>query len=548
MNDPDRPPIVPDEASAVGGPPAPPPDGPPTDPEAVPFPPPVPVNPRRLVHPLEPSRFALSLVAAALPVGLGFFVLISLGRIAALLAFFLVLAFLLAMVWLVLQVWRIKLLGDAVLVTRHTLPEVQQVLDVVHDRLDYRRRLDVFVVDRTSRVLSAEAAPVALTSFFGINVLVVEGEALGELDSESDRRQLVFTLATYVGALKARHSHWWTTMVLVLQATGLTAFLSLFIIPWHRATVYSGDRTAFACCGDLDVSLSAVYRTMVGRSVSPYLRAEGLTAQALDVRRRRLLRLVQLLRPTPHATNRYLELVAFMQRETPTAFEDRRAILGVTPDTERVLSRLSGRRSRTWTVPLAGFIALVLALTGFVAGVRAYDSELARELLENVFGSEETGPPGGPGPDGPGETTATGSTAATILQKQVPKGMTSCKGPESVRSGSALLLLCTGKTPDGIDSFAVFSFWKEAEMLDALRENNGGDLPKADCSTGASGSGTWTVDGVAAGPMTCHQGGNGRATIAWASTSTLLLAVATSSTLTRKQLYDWWVTNGSPLS
>jgi hypothetical protein len=150
----------------------------------------------------------LALVAVALPVAVAVFVLLSLGEATYLMILFASIAAAVLLIWVGIQVWRIRLLGDAVLVSMDTLPEVQQIVDTVRTRLGYTRRVDVFVVDKISNVLSADAAPITLTSFFGVHVLVAEGDALGDLADETEREQLLFTLATYVGALKARYAQW----------------------------------------------------------------------------------------------------------------------------------------------------------------------------------------------------------------------------------------------------------------------------------------------------------------------------------------------------
>jgi hypothetical protein len=140
----------------------------------------------------------------ALAIAVALFVMVSLGRATLLIAAIVVILAALLLIWVLLQILRIRLLGDAVLVSPQTLPEVQQVVDVVRARLSYTRRVDLFVVDKVSRVLSSDAAPITLTSFFGVHVLVAEGDALGDLSDDRERSQLLFTLATYVGALKAR--------------------------------------------------------------------------------------------------------------------------------------------------------------------------------------------------------------------------------------------------------------------------------------------------------------------------------------------------------
>jgi hypothetical protein len=256
-----------------------------------------------------------------LPVAVGFVVLASAGALTEVLRSIAAIAVVFLVLWLVLQLLRIRLLGDAVLVSRETLPQVQDVVEDVQKRLAYTRRIDVFVVDKITRFLSGDAGTTALTSFFGVHVLLVEGDAVGDLEDPEERDQLLFALATHVGALKARYAQWWSPLFTACRTTGLTRFVWPFVLPYYRATVYSGDRIAYACCGDLEVSVKAVYRSLVGNQAAGRIRADGFTGQALRARRRTVLRTAQLLRATPHATNRYLELLAFMRQLTPEAFD-----------------------------------------------------------------------------------------------------------------------------------------------------------------------------------------------------------------------------------
>jgi hypothetical protein len=373
-----------------------------------------------LRHPTESSRFALALVSVAFAFAVAVFVLVSLGEATTLMILLLLAFVAVLLIWVAVQVWRIRLLGDAVLVRADTLPVVQSVLDTVRDRLAYTRRIDLFVVDKISKVLSADAAPITLTSFFGVHVLVVEGEALGDLDNIADRKRLLFTLATYVGALKARYAQWWSPLFTVLQMTGLTIFVAPFVFPYYRATVYSGDRIAYACCGDLEVSLDAVYRSLVGPDVAKHLRADGLTGQALSVRRHRLLRFAQLLRPTPHATNRYLGLLAFVRQRTRDAFDTHRLALGSTAlHAEPVLDAMSRRRPHPNAPAVAVGLAALLLLAGILAGVTARNSPIAQALAEIYGAANDSGEAGTK--DAPSSTsTDMPSTGASAPPAQRP--------------------------------------------------------------------------------------------------------------------------------
>jgi hypothetical protein len=174
---------------------------------------------------------------------------------------------------------------------------------------------------------------------------------------------------------------------MMLQFTGIPYALFLFMLPWYRATVLSGDRVAYVCCGDLDVSLQSVYAALVGKSAAKQLRGEGMTGQALMARKRFFLRLSQLMRGTPLATNRYLQLLAFVSSYDKVAFEGRRAELGTTSrEVENVLVRLAGRRPRPHA-PAVGIIAAGLLLgSAVVFGLATPSAILASALQQAEYG------------------------------------------------------------------------------------------------------------------------------------------------------------------
>ena len=64
------------------------------------------------------------------------------------------------------------------------------------------------MVNKTSRSLGEGSPPITAISFFGVRFLLIEGDVIGDLSDERQRRQFVFLLATFIGALKARHTTW----------------------------------------------------------------------------------------------------------------------------------------------------------------------------------------------------------------------------------------------------------------------------------------------------------------------------------------------------
>jgi hypothetical protein len=338
-------------------------------------------------------------------------------------------------------------------------------------------------------------------------------------------------------------------------SAGLTVFVFPFVLPYYRATVYSGDRIAHACCGDLEVSLHAVYRALVGKEVAPHLRADGLVGQALTARRRRLLRFAQLWRATPHATNRYLDLLAFVRQRTPDAFQTHRAQLGTAGEkAEPVLARLAGRRPHQ-NAPVVGIVlAAVALLGGVITGVAFHNSPMAQALADtyraatsqdsNGGGSDTTVQPSPTESPSASTTETTPSQDTAELLALVPAGIQSSCTPDASNATGTLSGLTCHPGGDGPASLSLYAYTDSAAMISAFKDYVG-DLPTGSCSTGEDRQGTWTYSNITQGPIACYVSRAGDATILWGSNDKAVLALAQDTSWTLTQMYTWWI-NDAP--
>ena len=216
-------------------------------------------------------------------------------------------------------------------------------------------------VESTSSSVPNLSPRIQLTSYFGIRALLIEGGAIADMTTPASRPQLLFLLGTYFGAFKAKHDRWAVTE-LVLDSAGIRTILAPFVAPWLRTTVYTGDQIAYACSRDFRASLAAVYRVLVGRELTPQLAASGLILQAGRVSKSSVLRVAEMLRPEPHATNRFLNLVRFAQQVDPESVLAFRA--GLSPEINGVLDEAlarmtrAGRRNTAAALVTAGAVVL----------------------------------------------------------------------------------------------------------------------------------------------------------------------------------------------
>ena len=485
-------------------------------------------------HPSEHSRLLLALSSTAIVFGGGALLVVgSAGwaALAALVAFVLLFA---GLVWVGLQVYRARLLGNCIRVGRESIPELHAILEDVRRRLDYHRRVDVCVVQKANP--SAQ-----LTSYLGTKVIVLEGALVGDLLDGEDRSQLTFLLARYIGALKARHQRL-TIVFVVLEAVSSLGVLFPFLLPYYRATTYSGDQLGQACCGELDAALGATERLLVGREVAPEVRAGGVVRQAALVRRRVLPRLAQLAQHEPHLTNRYVNLLFWTRRSQPDAWEAFCASTdpGADPELARLWARSphsrrapSRPRQRAASTVVAAMTALALFGIGLIALPSSQD-----ELAYGQTG----GVPTVPTP----EATATaapptdGGSDAAALTARVPSSFRdTC---EATSPGAALAAVeCTPWEYGTPDSVRYYQF-ADSTAMDADFDAYAADLTPRDCPDGQT---SWETT-ASAGRVACFADAIGTNVVAWTDESLQILAYAETSLMEPSELHRWWLEDSGP--
>lgn len=266
---------------------------------------------RPLLHPTESSRLALALAVATVTVVFMLVVVIAantantLPVLSGMVGFVIVFA---ATLWFVQQVARARLLGQSVKVGPASFPELHALVEQTKATLQYHRVVEVYVRDKPG-------APIVTTSYMGTRMMVLEGDLVAGLLDEH-RAQLVFLIGRNVGALAAKHQRL-TLLVLLLHAVNILKFPAPFILPWYRATTYSGDQIGMVCCADDDAALRATRRLLVGKDMAEKMDAGQVLPQACLVRTKRLPRFAQLFQAEPHITNRYANLLCFVRYHDP---------------------------------------------------------------------------------------------------------------------------------------------------------------------------------------------------------------------------------------
>ncbi len=452
--------------------------------------------------------------SASVVLGVGIMVLVRIGQRTSWvvpLVVALTVLFFLAAIWFGLQIIRARLLGHGIRVTEQTLPVLQEVLSDVCERLDYRKPVDVYVVDKAARSTS-------LTSYLGTRIIILEGDLVADLQTDENRGQLTFLIARYIGALKARHQQL-TPVLLVLGLFQYLAPFSLLLLPYVRATAYSGDQIGQSCA-DLRSALTATNRLLVGKDLTPSLAVRGVFEQAVVVRRKILPRLAQLSVAEPHLTNRYLNLFRFAAAADPDALARYREALDE-DTTERLDAALQSAPGRRGVGPRlrAPLVASVVASVILV---------LAGLLLFGV----------GRGETSQREWTASPADTSTDgLRSHIPSDLRpTCQEftetETSFTSGLLAAQACYPSATESPDSANYYQYDSLASM-NRVFDTYASDLTAGGCPREG-------VDTYQHGRRACYTGANQQNIIIWTDTDLNILAFGVSKRLDLPELTTWW--------
>ncbi len=520
-----------------------------------------PIDVRRLRHPSEPSRFAFAAASSILLIGLGLLLLARLAGFFWLAVTGAVVLFALGSSWCLVQLYRARLLGAAVRVTPDTFPALSAAAMEVKQQLGCPRPVEIFVADIDE--------PVLLTSFLGTHVLVMKGDLVAGLIKPGSRAQLDFVLATFFGKLKAR-TLVWAPALIAIDALQLPRVLNFLVAPWERATVYTVDQVAAACCGSLDQSVIALNRLLVGKDLADSVGITGLMYQAVTVRIRWLPRMQQLYSRSPLMTNRYLNLLGFAGQSSPDQARAFCAGLkrGTELDIREILAksarlRQHGPRRRVVAVSIAASAAL-LGAAGyglFSPAAQRLAAELHRGPGARPAVTRPTAAPSAPAlsaPARPAHTSAPASSApassaralpavssdaAAALEAHVPTAFgASCASstPPAVTTGLVAAIACAPSGSGAPANVEYYQYATAADMNAAFSHYAGAIPADGSCDQGGQ-SGTYQfAEGSAEGTWACYYDATGTSQMIWTSSNLDILASANARAQTPQQLNDWF--------
>jgi hypothetical protein len=305
-----------------------------------------------LKHPLQPSRFALALFSALI-----LFPLIAAGLVAGTVVLIVpVFAFLL---WMGGRTLFASFMGNSILVSELNYPRIHRIGEDVKAAIGYKKKVNIFVYEQ------GNFNAFLMKFFFYRRAVFLNSELLEAGVTDDELRWLI---GRFIGYLRARRQagFWgWT----IRAAQHLLVF-NLFLLPYERALVYTGDRIALAVItGDISIAISVMQKLFVGRQLGYSVNPNGMVDQHRLVKGSIFALFARLFKAFPHMTARYVDLIGFAKERFPVQFARFEAENpGLPPDLRQLtaLPRADAARPATkdpvWA-PLAGAVALLALLT-----------------------------------------------------------------------------------------------------------------------------------------------------------------------------------------
>lgn len=253
------------------------------------------VNLKEIKHPIEKRAF-WTLFVFALPIWAAIIISLVMSVVGIFVFLFIVLVG-----WIIIRLLRAYLLGNSVRVTPDNFPDVYNTTEEIKKQLNYDKPIEVYIL--YSPILNAFA-----TVFRGTRIVVLLSEVV-EAFTEDDIRELKYLLGHEIGHVVAGHFSIWARMVWIFRWIPV-------IFNWYsRGCEYTADRIGYIVSGDINTTVSAITKFVVGNKLSKKVNLELLRKQAEEVRYTLSGRYGELFSTHPYLVKRIVELETYTKGE-----------------------------------------------------------------------------------------------------------------------------------------------------------------------------------------------------------------------------------------
>jgi hypothetical protein len=253
-------------------------------------------------HPLQNRRFYLALVFSII-----LFPLIAVALIAGTVV--LIVPFFALLLWIGSRVVFARLLGNSILVSNLNYPRINTIAEELKVRMGYQKPIFIFVYEQGN-------FNAYMRYFFFRRAVFLNSELLETGVSDDEVRWLV---GRFVGYMRARRQA--GVLGWVIRAAQHLVIFNIFLLPYERALVYTGDRLAVAAInGDIASAISAMQKLLVGRQLGYSVNPEGIVEQQRRVKGSFFAFLARLMSGFPPTTSRYVDLIVFAKAYFPAEY------------------------------------------------------------------------------------------------------------------------------------------------------------------------------------------------------------------------------------
>lgn len=282
---------------------------------------------KRLKHYTEISRLILALlVTVPFALGLGFllfFALFSAYNFGFAIAPKILITSLVSIffLWFSIQIMKARFIGNAVRVSEYNFKEIHDILNSVKRSLNYPEDIEVYIVEEGEY-------NALLKLFWRDKVIVLHTELVETLYvskssnelSDAGYSQITWIIARFVGALRSKQAQI-SVFIAFMSILQKFQIMNLLVLPYERATQYTGDQIGLAICGDLENTIAAYHKFFVGSSLYNRVQPRGLVQQANQLNYNFFGFISRIISTHPHNTDRYLNLLAFAKANYPDEFK-----------------------------------------------------------------------------------------------------------------------------------------------------------------------------------------------------------------------------------
>lgn len=266
---------------------------------------------KRAKYPKEDSRFLIAMIVG-IPVTIAGLVL-TIASFGLILLYIAVIVF---TVWFSLSIAKMHLIGNSVRVSKENFPEVLEVYHEVKSKLNYPHHVPIYIVNDGE-------VNALLAKFFRTRFIVLNSELAMDMVGHPEKKaQMTWVIARFIGALRAKHFRH-QILKIVFESIEKIKIFNIFLLPYERATQYTGDNVGMLVTQEVAASVTAINKLLVGNDLSKDVAFKGLIDQGVHLDRNGFFSfMARCFSSHPHLVNRHLNLLAFANKEFPEQFNN----------------------------------------------------------------------------------------------------------------------------------------------------------------------------------------------------------------------------------